>query len=142
MGQAPRSRRAETDDAVLAEIRVAHEVSRGTYGAPRVHAELAAKGIHVGRKRVARLMSQSGLAGVTRRRFVTTTVRVTAARRRTWSNGNSPRQRRIGCGWQILPTFRHGRGFCISRSCSMPAVVGSSAGQWLRHLPPNWCLAL
>jgi putative transposase len=71
----PRSRRAETDDAVLAEIRVAHEVSRGTYGAPRVHAELAAKGIHVGRKRVARLMSQSGLAGVTRRRFVTTTVR-------------------------------------------------------------------
>src|SRR3954463_8944959 len=40
-----------------------------------VHAELAAKGIHVYLKRVARLMSQSGLACVTRRRFVTTTVR-------------------------------------------------------------------
>ena len=42
---------------------------------PRVHAELAAKGIRVGRKRIARLMSQSGLAGVSRRKFVTTTVK-------------------------------------------------------------------
>ena len=49
--------------------------SRGTYGAPRIHAELAAKGIRVGRKRVARLMTQAGLAGVSRRRFVTTTVK-------------------------------------------------------------------
>jgi transposase InsO family protein len=57
------------------EIRIAHEVSRGTYGAPRVHAELAAKGIRVGRKRVARLMSQHGLAGVSRRKFVITTVK-------------------------------------------------------------------
>ena len=71
----PRSRRAETDDALLAEIRVAHEVSRGTYGAPRVHAELAAQGIRVGRKRVARLMSQDRLAGVSRRKFITTTVK-------------------------------------------------------------------
>jgi putative transposase len=71
----PRSRRAQTDDALLTEIRIAHEVSRGTYGAPRVHAELAAKGIRVGRKCVARLMSQHGLAGVSRRKFVTTTVK-------------------------------------------------------------------
>ena len=42
---------------------------------PRIHAELAAKGIRAGRKRVARLMSQAGLAGVIRRRFVTTTVK-------------------------------------------------------------------
>jgi putative transposase len=71
----PPSRRAETDDALLAKIRVAHEASRGTYGAPRVHAELAAKGTRVGRKRVARLMSQAGLDGVSRRKFVTTTVK-------------------------------------------------------------------
>ncbi len=58
-----------------AEIRVAHAASRGTYGAPRVHAELAAEGIRVGRKRIARLMSQAGLAGVSRRKFVTTTVK-------------------------------------------------------------------
>ena len=41
------SQRAETDTMLIAEIRVAHEASRGTYGAPRVHAELAAKGIFV-----------------------------------------------------------------------------------------------
>ena len=49
--------------------------SRGTYGAPRIHAELAARGTYIGRKRVARLMTQAGLAGVSRRRFVTTTVK-------------------------------------------------------------------
>jgi transposase InsO family protein len=69
------SRRVETDDALIAEIRAAHTASRGTYGAPRVHAELAARGIGAGRKRVARLMSQAGLAGVSRRKFVTTTVK-------------------------------------------------------------------
>ena len=58
------SRRAEADAAevLIAAIRVAHTASRGTYGAPRVHAELAAKGISVGCKRVARLMTQAGLA--------------------------------------------------------------------------------
>ena len=69
------SRRAKTDTALTAQIRAAHAASRGTYGTPRVHAELAAKGIRVGRKRVARLMSQAGLAGVSRRKFVTTTVK-------------------------------------------------------------------
>ena len=69
------SRRSETDAALIAEIRAAHAASHGTYGAPRIHAELAAKGIHVGRKRVARLMTQAGLAGVSRRKFVITTVK-------------------------------------------------------------------
>ena len=69
------SPRSETDAALIAEIQVAHAGSRGTYGAPRIHAELAAKGTYIGRKRVARLMTQAGLAGVSRRRFVTTTVK-------------------------------------------------------------------
>ena len=69
------SRRAEADAALLAEIRVAHAISRGTYGAPRIHAELTVKGIRVGRKRVARLMSRAGIAGVSRRKFVITTVK-------------------------------------------------------------------
>ena len=69
------SRRAGTDAALIAEIRAAHEASRGTYGAPRVHAELAANGIRIGRKRIARLMSQAGLAGVSRRKSIATTVK-------------------------------------------------------------------
>jgi putative transposase len=58
------SRRSETDAGLSAEIR-----------APRIHAELAAKGKHIGRKRVARLMTQAGLSGVSRRKFVVTTVK-------------------------------------------------------------------
>ena len=69
------SRRAQRDARLTAEIHAAHAASRGTYGSPRVHAELAAKGIRIGRKRVARLMSRAGLAGVSRRRFVTITVK-------------------------------------------------------------------
>ncbi|MGE5572586.1 MAG: IS3 family transposase [Bacteroidota bacterium] len=47
-----------------------HQDSRGTYGAPRVHAELAmGMGIRCSRKRVARLMRQAGLVGVHRRRL-------------------------------------------------------------------------
>ena len=69
------SPRAETDVMLIAEIRVAHEASRGTYGAPRVHAELADKGIHIGRKRIARLTRKAGLAGVSRRKFVVTTLK-------------------------------------------------------------------
>jgi len=69
------SRRARADAAVTAEIHAAHSALRGTYGAPRVHAELAAKGIRVGCKRVARLMSRAGLAGVSRRKFATTTLK-------------------------------------------------------------------
>jgi len=68
------SPRAETDVMLIAEIRVAHEASRGTYGAPRIHAELAAKGLRVGRKRIALFMLQAGLAGVSRRRFYAWTM--------------------------------------------------------------------
>jgi putative transposase len=69
------SRRAATDGALMAEIRAAHAASRGTYGVPRIHAELAAKGVRAGRKRVARLMTRADLAGVSRRKFVVTTVK-------------------------------------------------------------------
>src|SRR5262249_9396859 len=61
-------------------IRTIHERARGTYGAPRIHAELAAQGVRVGRKRVARLMRTAGVAGVSRRRHVWTTRRDPAAR--------------------------------------------------------------
>ncbi|WP_106818167.1 IS3 family transposase [Janibacter massiliensis] len=63
-GRAP-SARAAQDAALSATIATVHAASRGTYGAPRVHAELRlGMGVAVGRKRVARLMRQQGSVGV------------------------------------------------------------------------------
>ena len=70
-----RSHRAKRDEELCGTIRTIHKASRGTYGAPRVHAELGNQGCRVGRKRVARLMRESGLAGVSRRRGTRTTRR-------------------------------------------------------------------
>ena len=69
------SARDRADRDLISRIRRIHADSKRTYGAPRVHAELAAEGVHVGRKRVERLMKVAGLAGVSRRRGVRTTIR-------------------------------------------------------------------
>lgn len=71
----PPSERDRRDAALTEHIRTVHEESHGTYGAPRVHAELRAQDVRVGCKRVARLMRRAGLQGVSRRRGTTTTVR-------------------------------------------------------------------
>jgi len=71
----PVSARARQDARLRARIERIHVQSRGTYGVPRVHAELADEGVQVGRKRVARLMRMAGIEGVSRRRRRTTTQR-------------------------------------------------------------------
>jgi putative transposase len=71
----PPSARAVTDAALIVEIRAAHAASKGTYGAPRLQIDLADAGIRVSRKRIARLMRNAGLAGVSRRKGAITTVR-------------------------------------------------------------------
>jgi putative transposase len=71
----PLSARALADVGLTATITRIHAESRGTYGVPRVHAELHFGGTRCSRKRVARLMRTVGLEGVHRRRFVRTTVR-------------------------------------------------------------------
>jgi len=76
----PLSTRARADVELTAEIQAIHRESRGTYGAPRIQADLAARGVHVGRKRVARLMRLVGLQGVSRRKQFRTTVRDETAR--------------------------------------------------------------
>ena len=76
----PPSARARQDAVLRARIRSIHERSRGTYGVPRVHAELIAEGIRIARKRVARLMRAEGLEGVSRRKRCRTTRRDRDAR--------------------------------------------------------------
>jgi putative transposase len=69
------SARALADRALSERIIAIHQTSRGTYGSPRVHAELQAAGERCGRRRVARLMRVAGLRGChgQRRRVRTTT---------------------------------------------------------------------
>lgn len=74
------SKRALEDASLTELISEIHSLSWGIYGAPMIHEELAEREIHVGRKRVARLMKAAGLQGVSRRKKVWTTRRDTSAR--------------------------------------------------------------
>jgi len=76
----PLSARAKSDRALEAQIGEIHRWSDGTYGVPRIRAELGERGAHVSRKRIARLMRAAGLRGVTRRKGIFTTVRDADAR--------------------------------------------------------------
>jgi putative transposase len=66
--------RAESDRTVYDReltraIRRIHAESDGTYGSPRIHADLQAEGFNCGRVKVARLMRKAGLKGCPKRRF-------------------------------------------------------------------------
>ncbi len=73
-GRSPGTRQ-QADTVLLEDIKRIHKVSKQTCGAPRIHAEPADEGIHVGRKRVERLMQANGIVGVSRRKFVRTTIK-------------------------------------------------------------------
>jgi putative transposase len=76
----PPSERALSDAWLTERIKEIHAASRGTYGSPRVHAELRRQGIRVGKKRVERLMRAAALSGDHRRRKGKTTLRVQGVR--------------------------------------------------------------
>ena len=71
----PPSERAQRDAELSERIAASHAASDETYGAPRIHEDLKDEGFQVGRKRVARLMRENGLVGVSRRRGPRTTTR-------------------------------------------------------------------
>ena len=66
----PMSARGREDIALTALIHASHRRSKGAYGAPSIHAELAdGHARRVGRKRVARVIRAAGLRGITPRRW-------------------------------------------------------------------------
>lgn len=67
------SRRQQEDERLSRIIVEIFEGSRGTYGSPRIHAELLERHECVSRKRVARLMAKLGLVATPPRRFRKTT---------------------------------------------------------------------
>jgi len=72
--QRPDSARIQENRKLLAEVGAIHAKSYGTYGSPRVRAELINKGHPCGRNRIARLMCLAGLQGIPKRRFRRTTT--------------------------------------------------------------------
>jgi putative transposase len=75
------SERAQQDAKLIERIVEIHSENRGVYGSPRIHADLRlAHDIHVGRKRVERLMRQAGISGMVRRKRGRTTISVPGVR--------------------------------------------------------------
>ena len=72
------NRGVSTQEAANEELERAvqstYEVSRGTYGSPRIHQALRRQGVRVGRSRVERAMRKLGIAGRRPRAFRRTTV--------------------------------------------------------------------
>ena len=62
-----------SDEAVLAHLRALHAELRGEYGWPRMHKELLARGVRVGKERVRKLMQRHGIKAKGRKKFVVTT---------------------------------------------------------------------
>ena len=75
----PPSARAWADQELMRHIRAVHEQSRGTYGAPRIWADLRETGVVCSRKRVARLLRLAGLHGCHRRKGPAPTRRTPGA---------------------------------------------------------------
>jgi transposase InsO family protein len=68
------TRRQRRDQQLLEKIKAVQSESKGTYGSPRVHAQLKTRGEVCGHNRVARLMQANGIVGRARRRFKKTTI--------------------------------------------------------------------
>jgi len=69
----PAAPKAVSDAQLVVESKAAMRRGRGAYGSPRVHRELRARGVRVGKKRIERLMRENDLAARQKRRFVHTT---------------------------------------------------------------------
>ncbi len=121
------------------------DVSATPYVNGKKHGTLADDGILVSRKRIARLMRESGLSGVSRRKRPTTTRRAAAPlrrdRRRTLSTGSLRPRHRTGFGWPTSPTCRRYRASSIWPSSLTCSVGESSAGPWIRLSRPSSWLA-
>jgi len=68
------SPRQQENEILSEQIHQIHQDSRQTYGSPRIHASLIAKGFQVGRQRVRRLMAKLGIGARRKRQFKVTTT--------------------------------------------------------------------
>jgi putative transposase len=117
----PNSSRDQANLELVEVIKTIHADSRGTYGAPRVHAELrlGAPKLAVSRKRVERLMRVHGIVGVHRRRRGGDTRRDPAASPNADLVERRFRPRReVSCGAATSPSSAPAKAGCTARSSS------------------------
>ena len=121
---------AEAD--LVGQIRGIFQDSGERYGAPRVHAELRARGVRIARKRVARLMKETvfGRPGARSGRRSRPTVGTATASPPTCSSAPSRRIARTRSGWQISRMWRPTRAGCTWRPSRTWRPARSSAGAW------------
>jgi len=146
--------RRHGDEALLAYMRAIHAEVKGEYGWPRMHKELLARGIRVGKDRVRKLMQQHGIRAKTKRKFVVTTdsrhslpVAPDLVQRRF--NPEAPNQLWSGDityiqtdeGWLYLAAVidlfnRQVVGWSLQRHMQASLVKDALAMAWWRRRPP------
>jgi len=132
----------ERADAELAgQIREIHAGSKGRYGAPRVHAQLARHGRHHGRKRIARIMRQAGLRGRAAKRWKRTTIADPAAAARTDRvrrdfTADAAKVNSRWCG--DITYISTWEGWLYLATVIDIASAASSAMRWPAICAPNW----
>jgi len=135
--------RQRQDAWLLGKIQAVHQRSGGTYGAPRVHAQLRRDGVRTSRKRVERLMGQAGLQGAFRRKRWRCSTRqdptATPAPDLVDRNFTADAPNRL---WVAdisrIPT---GEGRCGWPVSAMRSRGGSWAGRPATEPMSSWCLA-
>lgn len=135
----PEPRRAARNRDLLDKIRSVHEASKGVYGSPRVHAELVAKGVKVGRHKVAQLMRSARLKGCPKQRRRKTTEREAGNHvaknllRRNFA-ADGPDQR-WASDITYIPTRQGWLYLAVTMNLFSRRIVGWSMDRWMsRHL--------
>jgi hypothetical protein len=128
----PPSVRSMVDADLTRAIIGIHQASRGTYGRPRIHAELRYEGTRCSAKRVARLMRAAGITGIPHVGSVAASPggAPVPPRTRTSSADGSPHRLRTGCGSPTSPTSRPERDGCTWPRSWTAALAAWWAGQW------------
>ena len=117
------SQRQLDDMVLLAHVRAAFRRSRESYGAERVHHELAENGIEVGRHRVARLMRGNGLSPKRKQKFKKTSYWTLLTKVET-----SCDRILIAGGANVEAEWEQGPGGLIGPSRKKPSVFYRRAG--------------
>src|SRR3954469_4424692 len=129
-GAQARSAEGRTEADLVGQIRGIFQDSGERYGAPRVHAELRARGVRIARKRVARIMRENDIRPPRRKKRPPITAGAATASPRTFSSVPSRLIARIRSGWRTLRMWRLTRAGCTWWPSRTWRPARSSAGTW------------